>query len=228
MLREIRVYGYLRKLCGQTTFRAVVKSASEAVSFLLCHFPELQHRFNSGWFTVVCDDQAITEEEIAVANTAHVIKIIPVQTGAFGGDDPFSAVGRIIAGVALVAASIFLGPIGFATAGLAAPLFGATTALAVAGIGASLVLGGVAQLIAPVPTIGTSGSSMPGVPTAGSVGGYNSTRGTELDPDLQSYNFSGLANTSKAGLPVQVVLGELLCGSAVISAGIDTLEPEEA
>ncbi len=72
------------------------------------------------------------------------------------------------------------------------------------GIGASLVLGGVAQLLTPVPKIPT---------------GKNSDK----DP-RKSYSFSGIQQTSRQGVPVPIVYGETLVGSIVISAGIDTVQ----
>ncbi|HCI88976.1 MAG TPA: hypothetical protein DHV53_10065 [Gammaproteobacteria bacterium] len=225
MLKEIRLYGYLKRLCGQRSFYASVSTAAEAVRFLLSNFPQLEGRFNTGWFTVVAGDRATEEEGLHHPTAADVFKIIPVQTG-HGGDvgDFFGSVGSIIAGVVLVAAAVFLGPLGFAAAGLQSAFFGGTVAGMIGSIGASLVLGGVAQLVSPVPSIGSSGSSLAGLPASGTAGGYNSTRGTELDPDEESYNFSGLNNTSKAGVPIPVVLGEMVVGSVTISAGLDTYQ----
>jgi predicted phage tail protein len=74
----------------------------------------------------------------------------------------------------------------------------------ITGVGASLVLGGVSQLLTPVPTL-----SAP------------STVDTAKDP-RKSYSFSGVQNTSRQGTPVPIVYGETLVGSIVISAGIDT------
>jgi predicted phage tail protein len=88
-----------------------------------------------------------------------------------------------------------------------AGLFGAAFAknlglfAAVKLIGASLVLGGVAQLLTPTPSITTD----------------------EGDP-RKSFSFSGIQNTSRAGVPVPVVYGETLVGSVVISAGIDIVQ----
>ncbi|NDG47484.1 MAG: tail assembly protein [Rhodospirillales bacterium] len=124
------------------------------------------------------------------------IKIVPVLAGA-------GAVGRIIAGVALIALTIATG--GFN--GAAIGLFGTgTLALGTVGmaIGASLVLGGVAQLLTPVPQMPTGAN-------------------TEQDP-RKSYSFSGIQQTSRQGVPVPIVYGETLVGSVVISAGIDTVQ----
>ena len=47
----------------------------------------------------------------------------------------------------------------------------------------------------------------------------------EQDPRL-SFNFSGIQNTSRAGVAVPVIYGEVLTGSVVISAGIETAQVE--
>ena len=75
-------------------------------------------------------------------------------------------------------------------------------AKAMAGIGASLVLSGVSDLLFPMPEDDFS-----------------------EDPRL-SFNFSGIQNTSRAGTPVPIVYGEIMTGSIVISAAIDTNQVE--
>ena len=47
----------------------------------------------------------------------------------------------------------------------------------------------------------------------------------EQDPRL-SFNFGGIQNTSRAGVAVPVIYGEVLTGSVVISAGIETAQVE--
>ena len=48
---------------------------------------------------------------------------------------------------------------------------------------------------------------------------------SEEDPRL-SFSFSGMQNTSRAGTPVPIVYGEIMTGSVVISAAIDTNQVE--
>ena len=43
----------------------------------------------------------------------------------------------------------------------------------------------------------------------------------EDDPRI-SFNFSGVQNTSRAGTAHPIVYGEIVCGSVVISASVDT------
>jgi predicted phage tail protein len=132
----------------------------------------------------------LAEDELHDPAGLQDIKIVPVVAGA-------GAVGRILAGVALIALSFAIIPLGIAAAG-------SGIATMVGGIGASLVLGGVAQLLTPAPQIPS---------------GFNS----EKDP-RKSYSFSGVQNTSRQGVPVPIVYGETLVGAVVISAGIDTVQ----
>jgi predicted phage tail protein len=80
-------------------------------------------------------------------------------------------------------------------------IFGTALKGLVLGIGTSLALGGVAQLLTPTPTL-SLGTDSPNDPR-------------------KSYSFSGIQNTSRQGTPVPIVYGEMLVGSVVISAGID-------
>jgi len=198
MLREIRVYGRLAKFLGRRTFTAAVDSVADAMRFLLANFPELEGHMSDQHYRVSVGTYDLSEEELEHPVGKQVIKIAPVVAGA-------GAVGRIIAGVALVALAFAIIPLGIAAAG-------SGIATAVGLVGASLILGGVAQLLTPTPTLS---------PTAGNAYTQQTTRETELDPQ-KSYSFSGIQNTSRAGTPVPLIYGETIVGSIVISAGIDT------
>ena len=199
MLREIRVYGRLAKFLGRRTFTAAVDSVADAMRFLLANFPELERHMADQHYRVSVGTYDLSEEELEHPVGQQVIKIAPVIAGA-------GSVGRIIAGVALVALAFAIIPLGIAAAG-------SGIATAVGMVGASLILGGVAQLLTPTPTISS--------PSVGNAFTQQSTRETELDPQ-KSYSFSGIQNTSRAGTPVPLIYGETIVGSIVISAGIDT------
>jgi predicted phage tail protein len=95
----------------------------------------------------------------------------------------------IILGAALIAFAM-TNPFGWA----AMPFLGSNLGVVAFGMGASLVLGGIAQLLAPTPKA--------------------------ADPsDKPSYLFNGPVQTSQQGYPVPVGYGELIVGGAVISAG---------
>lgn len=205
MLREIRVYGRLAKFLKRRVFRAEVASAAEAVRFLLANFPQLEKHMAEQHYRVSVGDYDLTEGELHDPAGQQQIRIVPVSVGAGG------PVGRIVAGVALVAVSLLFAP-GAALAGSLFTLGSQAVSIGV-GIGISLALGGVAQLLSPVPQI-TS-------PASGPSG--SSTAETEFDPQ-KSYSFSGIQNTSSQGVPVPLIYGETIVGSVVISAGIDTVK----
>lgn len=211
MLREIRVYGQLAKFLGRRTFKAAVGSAAEALRFLLANFPQLEKHMADQHYKVSVGSYDLALNELHDPAGQQTIRIIPVIGGAGGGT------GKIIAGVALFALATF------ATAGGGA-IFGAAFAknlgllAAAQGIGAALALGGVAQLLTPAPSLTPVGQT----PTF-SGGTTTSTEGTELDPQA-SYSFSGTQNTSRQGVPIPLVYGEMVVGSIVISAGVDTVQ----
>lgn len=187
-MREIRIYGALAKFLKRRVFRAEVASAAEAVRFLLANFPAVEKHMADQHYRVSLGERDLDSTELHDPAGQQVIKIVPVVAGA-------GAVGKILAGVALIALTIATG--GFGGAVFAGIALG-TVAI---GVGASLVLGGVAQLLTPTPTL---------------AGGSDSTN----DP-RKSFSFSGIQNTSRQGTPVPIVYGETIVGSIVISAGID-------
>lgn len=221
-MREIKLYGALAKFVGQRQFVAEISSAGEAVRMLIANFPGLEQHMADQHYKVIVDNYESDLDEINYP-ASQTIKLVPVLGGAGGG------VGKIVAGVALVAAAIVIGPAAGGFLGLGAGLGGATGAgtaismglvggafaTAVGAVGTALILGGVSQLLAPTPQIGSFGPA-----SVGGRGRNESTQATELDPQ-ESYSFSGIQNTSRQGTPVPVVYGETIVGSVVISAGID-------
>lgn len=202
MLRKVRVYGRLAKFLKRRVFEAEVGSAAEAVRFLLANFPQLERHMIDQHYKVSVGEYALTMNELHHPAGQQEIKIVPVLAGAGGGT------GQILAGIGLIALAVVTG--GIASAGVALGGFMGigTVGTIVVGIGASLVLGGVAQLLTPVPEINMPGSN-------------NSNNNN--DP-RKSFSFSGVQNTSRQGLPVPIVYGETLVGSVVISAGVDTVQ----
>lgn len=112
MLRTIRIYGRLAKFLKRRKFEAEVNSAAEAVRFLLANFPHLEPELIKGHYRVSVGSYDLAETELHDPAGQQEIKIVPVLAGAGGG------VGRIIAGVALVALTIATGGFGGATIGL--------------------------------------------------------------------------------------------------------------
>jgi len=204
MLRKIKLYGQLAKFIGKRVLEADVSSAAEAVRFLVANFPQLEKHMADKHYRVSVADYALDLDELHNPVGRQDIRITPVIAGAGGG------VGKILIGVALIAAAIVFAPAGggFLGAGLGATAgtftLGAAASVVIGSIGAALLLGGVAQLLSPV-------SKVPQGP------------GSDNDP-RKTYNFSGIQQTGRQGVPVPIIYGKTLCGSVVISAGIDTVQ----
>jgi predicted phage tail protein len=205
MLRKIKLYGRLAKFIGKRVLHADVATAAEAVRFLVANWPEVEKHMADQYYRVSIGTYDLNEDELHDPAGQQIIKIMPVVVGAGG------ATGKILLGIGLIAASFLLPGAGaFGTLSIfgvsaaqgGAVLAGIGTAMSL--VGASLILGGVAQLLSPVPKTNTGTDS-------------------EQDP-RKSYSFSGVQNVSRSGTPVPIVYGETLVGSVVISAGIDTVQ----
>jgi predicted phage tail protein len=186
MLRKIKLYGKLAKFIGHRVLEADVATAAEAVRYLVANWPELEQHMADQHYRVSIGSYDIDLEELHHPAGAAPISIVPVVAGA-------GAVGRIIVGIALVAFSLLLPGVGAVIGGAVMTKIGL--------LGGAMILGGIAQLLTPTPTISKD----------------------EGDP-RKSFSFSGIQNTSRAGVPVPVVYGETLVGSVVISAGIDIVQ----
>jgi predicted phage tail protein len=194
MLRKIKLYGALAKFIGQRVLEADVATAAEAVRFLLANWPELEAHMNDQHYRVSIGTYDLDLEELHHPAGAAPISFVPVVSGA-------GAVGRILIGAALIASAFFTGGATIGLLGLAAPVAVSTV---LAGVGITLVLGGVAQLLTPTPKVPQGSDSQ--------------------DDPRKSYSFSGIQNTSRQGVPVPIVYGETIVGSVVISGGIDTVQ----
>ena len=204
MFRVIKVYGKLAKHLGQRSFKAAISTPAEAIRFLVANFPSLRGVISEGDYKVT-----VGRSELEIGNhpeylhypsaSFETIRIVPVVAGAGG-------VGKILAGVALIAAAIILAPTGAGgfLGAVGTGFLSASASVAIGSIGVSLALGGISQLLTPTPKISQ---------------GADSTS----DP-RKSYSFSGIQNVSRQGVPVPVIYGEVFTGSIVISAGINTEE----
>jgi predicted phage tail protein len=142
------------------------------------------------------------------------ISITPVLQGAGGG------VGKIFAGIGLIAAAILLGPAGAGFLGLGAGGFlTAGVSSAVGYIGTSLILGGTAQLLSP--TISDSpGSFGTTSPSRARARDSFTPENNEIADNRASYIFNGAVNLTAQGNPVPILYGRMRVGSVVISAGL--------
>ncbi len=208
MLRKLKLYGELATFIGHKEFEIQVHNLPQAVSFLVNNFPEVEKYMNPKYYQVKIGNYEITENEINDPIGQQDIHIIPVISGA--GGDTFN---KILFGAVLIGASFFFPGAGLfgTTSFLGVSAAGATGAGVVAGsvlgtaigtglsyIGASMILSGVSDMLYPTEQ-----------PT------------NEDDPQI-SFNFAGTQNTGRAGTPVPIVYGEIMTGSVVVSADVDT------
>ena len=204
MLRKIKLYGKLAEFVGHKEFEAEVSSVGNAVSFLLNNFPQLERHMSPNYYQVKVGDYSIDETEIHHPVGQQDIHFVPVIAGAGRG-----GLGKLLLGAVLIGAA-FLMPAGSGLTLLEGIKAGSLAQVGMLTktmlyVGASLALQGVTELLFPLPK----------------DNGFDS----EQDPRL-SFSFSGLQNTSRAGTPIPIVYGEIMTGSVVISAAIDTNQVE--
>ena len=141
-LKTIRLLGAAGRKFGRE-FKLAVKSPAEAFRALCVLCPGLrgwvleQHEKGVAWRVVIKERSGINEDLLKCETSSDTITFAPTMRGAGGNSGVF----QIILGVALIAASLI---ITFGTAG---------GGLALGLLGGSLVLGGIAQLITPTPTL---------------------------------------------------------------------------
>ena len=193
MLKTIKLYGDLKEITGHSELDAHVNSVGDSIRFLLMNWPQLEAHMNTQHYQVLTDGTDIGEEEIHYP-VAKEIKIVPVIAGAGGG------AGKILAGAALIGLAIATG--GFApVAGAGFFAAGGGAAVMAGNLGIALVLGGVSEMLFPVPK--------------------PEKFENDQDPRI-SFDFGGTPNTSRAGTTHPIVYGEIMTGSTVISMNLTT------
>jgi len=194
-MRKVKLYGELAEFTGRKEIIADIADVAESVRMLVANFAGLENHMANNQYVVTVGNTAIGLDEIHDPIGKQEILITPVIAGAGGNT------GRTILGIALIAAAITFAPA--ATPGLSVLTAGtfSSTAAFVGKVGVLLTLSGIAGMLTPVP---------------------KTPEQTE-DP-RESFNFSGITNTSAAGVPVPIVLGRTITGSVVVSAGIDTVQ----
>ena len=204
----IRLLGEAGRRYGRR-FQLAVKTPAEALRALCLQIPGLrQYLLESGdkgigWRVVTDHAEGLDEDQMLWPLSKRLV-LAPLPAGRGG-------VGKIIAGVALVALAIFVLPaaIAFGTialGGLAAP---------VGAIGVSLIFSGVSDLLTPTP-------KMPNVKGGGLGGGSSSTSGRDRDEQLNSYAFDKSNANTVQGDVVPVLYGERIIGALpVLSFGLE-------
>lgn len=200
-MKTIVLNGQLGKQFGRR-HQFDVATAAEAVRALVANFPSIEKYLMETkclGYRVKLHDTPLREiDELHHPVGGNRITITPVISGAGG------STGSILLGAALIGAAFFTGGASIAASGF---LVGGITTTFWGGIalsiGASLVLGGISQMLAPTP---------------------KSIEPAERPENNPSYAFNGPVNTGAQGQPVPIGYGRLIVGGAIISAGITTEE----
>ena len=195
-LRKLTVYGRLRQFLGQSHFEVAVNNPRQAFAFLIANFPEVENHMTNQLYKVKMGDLEITDDLLELRGNGD-IKIIPIAVGAKG----------IVIGGLLTAGGAAVGSTLLGSTLLATGVSSGLTA-----VGTSMLIDGVTSIIAPTPQV-------PNLNAADSL--------SDNDPNVQAnFGFNSITNTTRAGVPVPIIYGEVFTGSIVISSGIDTVQVE--
>lgn len=170
-LKTIKLYGALGEKFGRV-HRLAVANAAEAIRALISQIPGFRDALEvpGSKYHVRLSGSTVDAEKELHRNTGGTIALVPEIVGA-----KKPGLFQTILGVVLIVASFWYPPL--------------------LDLGVSMLLGGVVQMLSPVPKMPTD------------------------EDGKQSYAFGGVVNTTQQGLPVPVVYGEMLVGSRVVSVG---------
>ncbi len=179
-VRTVRLYGVLGARFGRV-FRLAVASPAEAVRALCAQLPGFEQylagsRERGLTYAVFYGRRNLREDELQLAGTREDIRIAPVLIGSKKGGVFQTVLGAVLVGVGLMTGQLWL-----------------------VAVGGGMMVGGVAQMLAPQPKGLTTG---------------------EDAANTASYAFGGPVNTTAQGNPVGLLYGKRRIGGAIISGGI--------
>lgn len=207
-----------------------LRTPADAIKLLCVNFPQLQRdlmisHHNGVGYKLIQAGAAMGYDELHLPFGSKPMVLVPVIAGSGG------STGQILAGVGLVTAAIVFAPAGAGFLGLGAGVGGFSGAVAagistaVGSIGASLILGGVANLLSPQPEMPKLSGRRMETTNFNGPGAQGITRGSD---GVQSYAYRGATNTVGAGVTIPVVYGRALVGGHLLSVNVvatDTSDP---
>jgi predicted phage tail protein len=229
MQQVVRLLGDLGERYGAEHVYHNLRTPADAIKLLCINYPSFQVELVTAHekgiaYRVLQAGVDLNLDDLHLPIGQNDLVLVPVLSGA--DDNP---VFRAIAGVALIAASVFLGPsaavggAGFLGLQVGAGIVGGVAASAIGTIGATLVLGSVTQMLSPQPQLG-------GVGGTGTRGEFRATRPESVNRGFdgqQSYAYLGAQNTVGVGATIPVAYGKVLIGSHVISADVDVADESD-
>lgn len=217
-MTTVILHGALAEVAGQSEWRLDIQTPVELFRAIEANtgrmFTFLQENASALYAFVVDGEPLKTPEDFALIQRPMAkVEVFPVLAGAGN-----NGLGMLIAGLVIIAVSLFLPVFGPAAGAVAAGNTGATTlwaawttaATATFGqtlaftVGLSLTLSGVSQMMMPTPEADR-----------------------ERPENKPSYLYDGAVNSMRQGNPVPVGFGFLRVGSQVISASVRAAEVTE-
>lgn len=190
----VKFHGNLKRFePNDSAIELCVENFRELMSGLLSQIQGLRQHLRNGYYKVrIGRDRYLSEEQIksnAVLTLGEdcTVHFTPVVSGAGKGGNVF----QIVAGVALIAVA-WWNPMGWTT--------GASLMM---GMGASLALGGVMQLLARPPNMNTK---------------------IDEGEKKQSTSFSNIRNLTPQGRPIPLLYGKMMTSLILISQGIESFD----
>ncbi|EJY6444888.1 tail assembly protein [Salmonella enterica] len=190
-MARVCLYGDLQRFGRRTDLS--IKTAAEGVYALAMQIPGFRQRLSEGWYQVRIAGQDTSADNLTARlheplPPGAVIHIVPRMEGAKSG-----GIFQVVLGAVAIAAAFWTGGASMAAWGaLSTGLFTA---------GASMMLGGVAQMLTPQPKAPSMHSA---------------------DNGKQNTYFSSLDNMVAQGNPLPVAYGEVMTGSRRISQELST------
>lgn len=190
---KVKFYGALKQF--GTSFKLDVQNAAEALRALTSQIPHLRQFIQRGLFTIRIANQYVDNRYLEKGlyyklKENETVHITPVLKGAKRG-----GLFGVIAGALMIATAVVLSPV---VLGAVA----ASTAWTIGAVGASLLLGGVAQML----------TKQPAMPNISEKEKKNSTA------------FSNLSNMAAQGKPMPLAYGRIRTGSLIISQGLEAID----
>ena len=230
MQQTVRLLDRLGEEYGEEHVYHDLRSPADAIKMLCINRPKFYEELlvahkNGIFYRVMQSGAEIEYNELHLTLGSKDLYIVPVIVGSDG------TTGRLLAGVGLIAASFLFpgaGLFGASAFGVFGPLSAGaistltTVGTALSAVGASLVLGSVADMISPQPQLPSLSGRGRMQGTGESVRGTGPGGATRATSGEKSYAYTGATSSAGVGATVPVAFGKVLAGSHLLSLDIST------
>ncbi|MGG6157315.1 tail assembly protein [Salmonella enterica] len=182
-------------------FSLSIKTGAEGVYALAMQIPGFREKMSEGWYQIRIAGEDVSEETLSARlheplPPGAVIHIVPRMEGAKN-----AGAFQVVLGAVAIAASFFTAGASLAAWGAALSAGAISASSVLFSVGLSMMIGGVAQMLAPKP---------------------HSPSSHHADNGRQNVYFSSLDNMIAQGNPLPILYGEMLVGSRRISQSLST------